>query len=66
MNNPLRFLLVRSRVRMIVVTMIPPPPHPVSARPRRKTVRLGAAAVIKRPIDKTTQEKRTYTRGVNI
>jgi hypothetical protein len=51
---------------MIAVTINPPPPHPLTARPKRNTARLCAAAVINNPMARTAQEKRIYTRGVKI
>lgn len=58
-KRPLRLLLVRSSTRIMHVLINPPLPHPETTRPRRKTGKLRAAAVTKRPIESSVLENMT-------
>ena len=59
MKTPLRFLLGKSRDRMIAVINKPPPAHPDRALPRRNTASLEAAAVTNKPIERMIEENNT-------
>lgn len=58
-NNPRRLELDRSSAKMMAVLISPALPHPAIIRPRMKTAKVGATAVIKRPIERMTLEKIT-------
>jgi hypothetical protein len=59
MHNPRRFGEARSTARMIAMLINPPLPIPATARPTRKIVRVGAAAVMNKPIARMVLAKIT-------
>ena len=59
MHSPRRFGEARSTARMMAMLINPPLPIPATARPTRKTVRVGAAAEMNKPIERMALAKIT-------